>query len=140
LEYAEGTQSEQRSVPSSLEKLEDVILDYNEFMLNLESHKNIVMNLNIGGSHLYEHPEDTKHADINKALSRMNKRWEKVCIIAEEWQNMLRSSFMVNHELSQTIEDFSTWLEHIRSNVIECEPVDLTDTTEIIETKFARFR
>jgi len=140
LEYAEGTQSEQSSPPSNLEKLEDVILDYHEFMLDLDSHKNIVMNLNVAGTHLNEHITDEKYEDINKALSQVNKRWEKVCIDAEHWQQRLQNALTVNHELCHIIEDFSTWLQRIRDDIQECEPIDLTETTETIERKFAKVR
>lgn len=141
MDYAEGTQSEQHSPPTDIEQLEDVIQDHREFLLDLDSHKSIVTSLNIVGTHLADHTEDTERAkELRDRLSVANSRWEKICTAAAQWQEQLQHTLMTNHQFYRIIDELLAWLERTEVSIRASEPIDLTESANIIEAKYNKFR
>ncbi|KAG5317017.1 SYNE1 protein, partial [Acromyrmex heyeri] len=141
LEYAEGTQSEQHSPPNDIEQLEDVIQDHREFLLDLDSHKSIVTSLNIVGTHLVDHTEDTERAkELRDRLAVANSRWEKISTTAVEWQDQLQHALMTNRQFYRIIEELLSWLERTEVSIRASEPIDLTESSNILEAKYNKFR
>lgn len=141
LELAEGTQSEQHSPPSNIEQLEDVIQEHREFQLDLDSHKSILVSLNTVGAHLTDHNEDTRRStQLRERLAVANERWDKVCTMAARWQGQLQIALMSNHQFHRTIEELLAWLERTEVSIRASEPVDLTESPEIMTAKYNKFR
>ncbi|KAG8236159.1 hypothetical protein J437_LFUL001566 [Ladona fulva] len=141
LDYAEGTQKSLGNVPTNIEQLEDAIQDNREFLMDLDSHKSIVVSLNIVGKHLADHTDDTAKAnELRSRLDATNGRWEKVCQAGARWQTRLQTSLMENHEFHQIIDELVNWLEKTENSIRQTEPVDLTEELSVIEEKYNKFR
>lgn len=141
MDYAEGIQSEQNSPPNNIEELEDIIQDNREFLLDLDSHKSILIGLNIVGTHLTSHTEDVERAqELRDRLAEANTRWERVCQAAQTWQMSLQDALMGNQQFHRIVDELLSWLERTETSIRASEPIDLTENTNIIRTKYNKFK
>ncbi|KAJ9598800.1 hypothetical protein L9F63_026665, partial [Diploptera punctata] len=137
LQFAEGTQSSQTSPPTHIEPLEDVIQDHREFLMDLDSHKSIMVSLNIVGNL----NEDTERAEeLRNRLVSTNARWDEVCRNAANWQTQLQTALMENQQFHQIIVELLDSLTKTENKIRQMEPVDLNDDIIIIEAKYNQFR
>lgn len=68
---------------------------FQELLLYLDSHRNIVQSLNVIGQHLAEHSDDEERANkIKTHLSATNSRWDRVYLACTEWQTKLQTALM----------------------------------------------
>ena len=83
------------SPPSSMEALEDAIQDHREFLLELDSHKSLMMSVNVIGSHLAEHSRDKRRVErLEGRLAAVNAQWDAACEEATRWQAMLQTALL----------------------------------------------
>lgn len=95
IQYAEAIQNSRPSLPSRIEALEDIIQDHKELIIDLDSHKSIVVALNIVGDHLADHVDDVEKARIlRQRLKGLNTRWDKICGRASQWQKKLQKALI----------------------------------------------
>lgn len=61
----------------------------------MESHKSLLISLNIVGKHLAEHTDDENRArELREHLVIINRRWDDVFAAATSWQNRLQTALM----------------------------------------------
>lgn len=73
--------------------------------MDLESHRNIVVALNIVGTHLADHTEDVERAgQLRTRLVTTNSRWDAVCRAAAAWQTQLQTALMEVRRLLSILE------------------------------------
>lgn len=95
MQYAEAIQNNRSGLPSNIETLEDVIQDHKEFLIDLDSHKNIFLALNRVSSHLAEHVTNNEKAKtLQSKLKGLNERWDNICVQADQWQKKLQEALI----------------------------------------------
>ena len=95
LELATATLRSQTRVPTNMEQLEDAIGDHREFLLELDSHKSLMMSINVIGSHLAEHSTDERRTEeTRRRLEEINGRWDDTCEDAASWQTKLQTALL----------------------------------------------
>ena len=83
------------SPPSSMEALEDAIQDHREFLLELDSHKSLMMSVNVIGSHMAEHSRDRRRVErLEGRLAAVNGAWDAACEEATAWQAQLQTALL----------------------------------------------
>ncbi|KRT78411.1 hypothetical protein AMK59_8619, partial [Oryctes borbonicus] len=141
LQAAEGLQSTQHSPPVHIELLEDIIQDHKQFLLELDSHRSILRSLNIVGTHLIEHSEDTKQASLfTTRLEESNKRWDVICQNATSWEVSLQKALLDNQPFHSLILDLVAWLSKTEKRIKDTEPVDLGVDVDILDSQYYRFK
>ncbi|MCP5810420.1 hypothetical protein NL321_30170, partial [Klebsiella pneumoniae] len=76
LQFAEATEASRTEPPEQYDLLEDAIQDHREFLLDLDSHKSIVVSLNVVGGHVAAHAHDARDAArVRARLAAANARW-----------------------------------------------------------------
>jgi len=142
LEHAGGSLALllRNGVPGSIEQLEEVIQDHREFLLDLDSHKSVAMSINVVGCHLAEHtPTQSKADAMRTRLATVNEKWDHVCEQATLWQTRLQTALLENGEFHQTIQELLQWLEATTATIKEAEPVDLSVSKTVLQTKYNKF-
>merc|ERR1712106_990664 len=142
LEHAGGSLAQllRNGVPGSIEQLEEVIQDHREFLLDLDSHKSVAMSINVVGCHLAEHtPTQSKAEAMRTRLATVNEKWDHVCEQATLWQTRLQTALLENGEFHQTIQELLQWLEATTATIKEAEPVDLSVSKTVLQTKYNKF-
>ena len=95
LEHAEGTLKTHNAVPSNMEQLEDAIQDHREFLMELDSHKSLMMSVNVVSGHLAEHSRDRNRVEqLEQRLSGINNAWDRTCEDATKWQAKLQTALL----------------------------------------------
>lgn len=78
-----------------MEQLEDAIQDHREFLLELDSHKSVIMSINVIGSHLSEHSRDKPKVEkLQERLSDINAAWDNTCEEAMLWRVKLQTALL----------------------------------------------
>merc|ERR1712071_227787 len=143
LDHAESKFRSHERIPTGMEQLEDTAQEFRELSLELDSHKNIVMSLNIVVTHVAEHaaPPDTGAADrLRERLTTANNRWDNVCKSAAGIQNRLQIALMQNEEYHRTIREILSWLEKTEDDIQKYEPIDLIVETKQLKSQLTKFQ
>jgi nesprin-1 len=78
-----------------LKKLFSSSQDHREFLMELDSHKSLMMSINVIGGHLTEHScNEAKSEETTKRMERLNDDWDKACDRATQWQTTLQTALM----------------------------------------------
>ena len=79
--------------------------DHREFLMELDSHKAVMMSINIIGGHLAEHScNEQKALETSQRIEAINDEWDRACERATQWQTTLQTSLMqVRHLNMQSI-------------------------------------
>lgn len=77
---------------------------------------------------------------LRERLTIANDRWDEVCGVAARWREQLQTALMSNHQFHRIIEELLSWLERTEVSIRASEPVNLTESPEIMTAKYNKFR
>jgi len=143
LHYAENKFRTHERMPTNMEQLEDTAQEFRELSLDLDSHKNIIMSLNVVVMHVAEHaaPLDGQAAaQLRDRLSAANNRWDSVCKSAARIQGRLQAALMQNEEYHRTVREIVSWLEKTEDDIQKNEPIDLIVETRQLRSQLSKFQ
>ncbi|XP_071747048.1 uncharacterized protein [Lepeophtheirus salmonis] len=140
IEMAHSTLGSLKTPPDSVEDLEDVFQDHREFLMEMDSHKSLMMSVNVVGKHLISHyKSQEKASELQNRLNVINAQWDEACEAAILWQIRLQTSFLQNAEFHRVVDDLSKWLDETTISIQSCEPINLNLPSDILQTKLEMF-
>ena len=78
-----------------MEQLEDAISEHREFLMDLDSHKSVLLSVNVVGAHLAEHAADAgRAAALQRRMADVNEGWDGCCEEAALWQTKLQTALL----------------------------------------------
>ena len=74
--------------------------DHREFLMELDSHKSLMMSVNVISSHLSEHSRDRPRVErLQGRLGAINNAWDQACEDATDWQAKLQTALLEVREI-----------------------------------------
>ncbi|KAI5642763.1 hypothetical protein NE865_05289 [Phthorimaea operculella] len=140
LQFAEATEDARTDPPEQYDALEDAIQDHREFLLDLDSHKSIVVSLNVVGSHVAQHASSASDADrVRARLAAANQRWDTACERAGVWQKRLQRALVHNQQFHDIVVELVARLASAERGVRSREPLRLSRPPSELQRDFRRF-
>ncbi|CAH3870389.1 unnamed protein product [Pieris brassicae] len=140
LQFAEATHEARHEPPEQYDALEDTIQDHREFLLDLDSHKALVVSLNVVGTHVARHARDVSAAErVRERLAEANRRWDEACARAADWQTKLQRALMHNREFHDIVVELVSQLGNAERLVRSREPLRLSRPPDELRVEFRRF-
>ncbi|CAG4949527.1 unnamed protein product [Colias eurytheme] len=140
LQFAEATDEARTDPPELYDALEDTIQDHREFLLDLDSHKALVVSLNVVGSHVARHARDADAAErVRARLGAANRRWDAACSRAAAWQQRLQQALVHNQQFHDIVVDLVNQLGEAERAVRSREPLRLSLPENELRSEFRRF-
>ncbi|PZC72704.1 hypothetical protein B5X24_HaOG210718 [Helicoverpa armigera] len=140
LQFAEATDDARTGPPEQYDALEDVIQDHREFLLDLDSHKSIVVSLNVVGSHVAAHARSGAAAErVRARLAADNARWDTACRRAHDWQAQLQRALLHNRQFHDIVVELVAQLAAAEKTVRAREPLRLGREPAELQRDFRRF-
>ncbi|XP_037298321.1 dystonin-like [Manduca sexta] len=139
LQFAEATEESRTDPPEQYDALEDAIQDHREFLLDLDSHKSIVVSLNVVGSHVAAHASSAADERVRARLARANTRWDRACARAAERQRTLQHALVHNQQFHDIVVELVSRLASAERGVRAREPLRLSRPADELQRDFRRF-
>ncbi|CAG4999316.1 unnamed protein product [Parnassius apollo] len=140
LQFAEAADEARTGPPEQYDALEDAIQDHREFLLDLDSHKALVVSLNVVGAHVARHARSAAAGERASArLAAANARWDAACARAADWQKKLQHALMHNQQFHDIVVELVGQLAAAERTVRAREPLRLRRAADELRRDFRRF-
>ncbi|CAH2077116.1 unnamed protein product, partial [Iphiclides podalirius] len=140
LQFAEATDEARTEPPEQYDALEDAIQDHREFLLDLDSHKALVVSLNVVGAHVARHARSAAAGERARArLAAANARWDRACARAGHWQARLQHALLHNRQFHDIVVELVAQLSDAERCVRAREPLRLRRPADELRRDFRRF-
>ncbi|GBO98714.1 Nesprin-1 [Eumeta japonica] len=140
LQYAEATEASRTEIPEQYDALEDTIQNHREFLLDLDSHKSLVVSLNVVGTHVAQHATSAQAAaDLRSRLAAANARWNAACESAAVAQRKLQRALVHNQQFHDIVVELVSRLAAAERGVRAREPLRLSRSAAELQRDFRKF-
>lgn len=139
LDEAEALQRTHSPLPGEITRLDSIIRQHKDFLVQLESKKARVISINLTSRELVDPTTEEGRQLIDK-LKSMNRRWDAVCARATKLQSELQDALMQCQEFHHTIHDLLLWLEGVETKIQQCEPIKLGNDDAALWTQLRKLQ
>lgn len=139
LDEAEALQHTHQPLPGEITRLDSIIRQHKDFLVQLESKKARVISINLTSRELID-PTTEEGRQLRDKLNLMNKRWDAVCSQATHVQGELQDALMQCQEFHHTIHDLLLWLEGVEMKIQQCEPIKLGNDEAALWTRLRKLQ
>lgn len=106
----------------------------------MDSHKSIVVSLNVVGTHVAAHARSAAAAErVRARLAAANLRWDTACRRAHDWQARLQRALLHNRQFHDILVDLVAKLAAAEKTVRAREPLRLGREPAELQRDFRRF-
>ncbi|XP_067119046.1 nesprin-1-like isoform X2 [Centruroides vittatus] len=112
LDTAEKRQAGWILFQKDMSKLELMIQNHREFLMEMIKYKPTILSLNmLTQKFLTSSTNEIKSEELQTRLKVLNKRWENLCQSAMIWQNELQKALLQCPDFQNTLQELVSWLE-----------------------------
>ncbi|XP_041038918.1 nesprin-1-like isoform X3 [Carcharodon carcharias] len=110
-------------ISTDIQTIELRIKKLKELQKAVDNRKAIILSINLCSAEFTQ--SDTSDAlELRERLSQMNKRWDRVGSLLEDWRSTLQDALMQCHDFHEMSHGLLLWLENIDRRRNEILPID----------------
>uniref|UniRef100_A0A8C6ZUL9 KASH domain-containing protein n=1 Tax=Nothoprocta perdicaria TaxID=30464 RepID=A0A8C6ZUL9_NOTPE len=117
---------------TDIQTIELRIKKLKELQKAIDNRKAIILSINLCSSE-FTQSESKESKTLQERLSQMNKRWERVCRMIEEWRCSLQDALMQCQDFHEMSHGLLLWLENIDRRKNEIVPINPSLDSETLQ-------
>lgn len=140
LETAEEKQAGWTSILKDMSKLESMIQNHREFLMEMIKHKPTILSLNMLTQKFVSSSKDEeKSEELQLRLKVLNKRWDILCQSATRWQNELQKALLQCPDFQNTLQELINWLEMSEERIHQMGTLENEIDHNIISIQYNKY-
>ncbi|XP_069462898.1 nesprin-1 isoform X17 [Ambystoma mexicanum] len=116
-------QLRQLDLSTDIQTIELRIRKLKELQKAIDNRKAIILSINLCSS-AFTQADTAESRELQERLNEMNKRWERVCSLIEEWRGLLQDALMQCQDFHEMSHGLLLWLENIDRRKNEMLPIN----------------
>ncbi|XP_043945040.1 nesprin-1 isoform X2 [Protopterus annectens] len=110
---------------TDIQTIELRIKKLKELQKGVDNRKAIILSINLCSSE-FTQSDDAESSNLQERISEMNKRWDRVSTLIENWRCSLQDALMQCQDFHEMSHGLLLWLENIDRRRNEIHPIDPT--------------
>ncbi|XP_078504900.1 nesprin-1 isoform X2 [Lissotriton helveticus] len=125
-------QLRQLDVSTDIQTIELRIKKLKELQKAIDNRKAIILSINLCSS-AFTQSDTAESRELQERLNQMNKRWEHVCSMIEEWRGLLQDALMQCQDFHEMSHGLLLWLENIDRRKNEMLPINASLDSDTLQ-------